>query len=580
VAVRTADNRAELGITAVRQGSGIPGDLGGVDVTVNLDAKTQVRAEAAQTRRDADVVPGTILPERANAYRVEIRRQDRDLAASAYVRSQEPGFWLDQQRRADQAMTRAGGDLSLRLSDQLRLNALGYKERVESLLYSGERILVEGRLNYSDTNYDLYAGARGLHEVNARGEDLNSGQLVAGGVYRLLDGRLNLRLDTELVVSGSKGSPDFPQRILLGADYRVTENVGLFATQEFTYGAPENTATTRVGVRTTPWLGAEATSSINLGMGPYGPSTSATVGMMQNMRLNDALSFSLGVDRTDTLRGPSTPPLNPNAPSAQGIFSLLPATALRPLEDYTTFFAGLAYNQGPWGVTLRAETRSGDSVDRTNFAATLHRDLSLGEALAATFLLSDNALLNTDTRRTEARLSYARRPVGSRWVVLNRFDYVDEEIERPGNSLSGRLLVNNFNANWQPRWGTQLSLQLGVKYVLEAIDAGNVSGFTDLVGAELRQDLGQRFDIGVRGAQLHTWRADARLYSYGLSVGTWPMNNLWLGVGYNFAGFRDASFSGAGNTAEGWYLFFRFKFDQATGDMVAQRRQMFDPAAQ
>ncbi len=579
-AVRLADGRAELGVTAVRQGSGVAGDLGGVDATIHIDEKTRLRAEAAQTRRDADAVPGAVLPDRANAYMVEIRRQDRNLAATGYVRNQEPGFGLGQQSQVTRGLTRAGGDLSLQLTDQLRLNALGYKERIEAPLSSAERILGEGRLNYGGNDYDLYAGARWLHEENLKGDELDSTQLVAGGSYRLLGGALNLRLDTDFVVGGSKGSPDFPSRVRLGADYRVTETIGLFATQEFTRGSPENTATTRVGVRATPWLGAEAFSSVNVGMGEAGAKTSASAGLMQNMRFSDALSVSLGADITDTLRGPATEPLNPQAPSAQGIYSLIPATALRPLEDYTTFFAGLAYIDGPWGATLRAETRNGASVDRSNFAATLHRDLSLGEALAATALYSETSMRETDTQRLDLRLSYALRPVASRWILLNRFDFVQEEVERAGTGLRSRRLVDNFNANWQPRWGTQLSLQLGLKYALDTAGGVEASGFTSLAGAELRQDIGSRFDIGLRAAQLDAWLTDTRLYSYGVSVGTWPVDNLWLGVGYNFAGFRDADFSGAGNTAQGWYLFFRFKFDQASGDLLAQRRQMFDPTAQ
>jgi hypothetical protein len=332
-------------------------------------------------------------------------------------------------------------------------------------------------------------------------------------------------------------------------------------------------------VRTSPWLGAEASSSVNLGMGPNGESVSTTIGLMQNLRVNERLSFSAGIDRTDTLREPATLPLNPNAPSAQGIYSLLPAAVLRPLEDYTSLYAGMAYNEGPWGATLRGETRNGTTVDRHNLAATVHRDLSLGEALAATVLLADTSMPGSDARRLDLRLSYARRPIASRWIVLNRLDYVLEDVDRPDASLRSRRLIDNFNANWQPAWGTQLSLQYGAKYAFETIDGGDVGGYTDLLGAELRQDVGHRFDIGVRAAQLHSWRADARLYSYGLSVGTWPVNNLWLGVGYNFAGFRDADFSGAGHTAEGWYLFFRFKFDQGNRDPAAQRRLMFDETA-
>lgn len=582
-AVKLAGGRIELGASAVHEGSGIRGDLAGADLTVQIDEKTRLKAEVARSRRDADTAPALPGPERGDAYLVELRRQDKDLSATAYVRSRDVGFGLGQQPAAAGGLTRAGGDMSLRLSDTLRLNALGYNERIESPNGSqtahGERTLLEGRLNLTDNRYDLYAGVRALRERNAAGEELEAGQVVAGGAYRLLGDRLRLRLDAELTAAGSRASLDFPQRVRAGADYRVSDRIGLFADQEFTDGERENTATTRVGIRSTPWLGAEATSSVNLGLGPDGPAVSTSIGMTQNLRVSERLSFSAGIDRTGAVRHPGAAPLNPNAPSQQGLSSLLPATVLRPAEDYAAVFGGMAYNEGPWGATLRVELRNGETVDRRNFAATVHRDLNLGEALAATVLFADSTASGIDARRLDLRLSYARRPVHSRWIVLNRLDYIDEEIDRPDGRLSGRRLVNNFNAHWQPGWGTQLALQYGAKYVLESVDGTRASGYTDLIGAELRRDLGRRVDIGVRGAQLHSWRTDSRVYSYGLSVGTWPMANLWLGVGYNFAGFRDADFSAAGHTARGWYLFFRYKFDQGEHDPAALRRVMFDEAA-
>ena len=53
-------------------------------------------------------------------------------------------------------------------------------------------------------------------------------------------------------------------------------------------------------------------------------------------------------------------------------------------------------------------------------------------------------------------------------------------------------------------------------------------------------------------------------YSTGFDVGTTFAKNIWISVGYNFAGFRDDDFSASRHTAQGPYLKIRIKADQDT----------------
>ncbi len=53
-------------------------------------------------------------------------------------------------------------------------------------------------------------------------------------------------------------------------------------------------------------------------------------------------------------------------------------------------------------------------------------------------------------------------------------------------------------------------------------------------------------------------------YSAGIDVGTTFAKNVWISVGYNFAGFRDDDFSASRHTAQGPYLKIRIKADQDT----------------
>ena len=76
--------------------------------------------------------------------------------------------------------------------------------------------------------------------------------------------------------------------------------------------------------------------------------------------------------------------------------------------------------------------------------------------------------------------------------------------------------------------------------------------------------MNKRYDLGLHLAALHSWESDVMDYSVGLDVGVSFAKNIWVSLGYNFAGFRDADFSASRHTAQGPYLQIRIKADQDT----------------
>ena len=139
----------------------------------------------------------------------------------------------------------------------------------------------------------------------------------------------------------------------------------------------------------------------------------------------------------------------------------------------------------------------------------------------------------------------------------------DEQSDALNSYDSGRL-VNNLHANWQLNPALQLGLQYGVRYVSSTFEDETYSGVSDIVGFDLRRQMTRRFDIGVHAAALHSGAADVIDYSTGFDVGPTSAKNIWLSVGYNFAGFRDEDFSASRHTAQGPYLKIRIKADQDT----------------
>ena len=125
-------------------------------------------------------------------------------------------------------------------------------------------------------------------------------------------------------------------------------------------------------------------------------------------------------------------------------------------------------------------------------------------------------------------------------------------------------MVNNLHANWQLNPALQLGLQYGARYVSSTFEGEKYAGISDIVGADLRRQITRRFDLGLHAAVLHSWESDVMDYSTGFDVGTTFAKNMWISVGYNFAGFRDDDFSASRHTAQGPYLKIRIKADQDT----------------
>jgi hypothetical protein len=100
--------------------------------------------------------------------------------------------------------------------------------------------------------------------------------------------------------------------------------------------------------------------------------------------------------------------------------------------------------------------------------------------------------------------------------------------------------------------------------VLETIDGTDYKGYTDLIGAEVRHDITQRWDIGTFGSVMRSVNAGVRSYGLGASVGYKVVDNMWLSMGYNVRGMNDRDFADASYRAQGPYITLRMKVDQDT----------------
>ncbi|NJS36761.1 MAG: hypothetical protein HC765_10665 [Brachymonas sp.] len=89
----------------------------------------------------------------------------------------------------------------------------------------------------------------------------------------------------------------------------------------------------------------------------------------------------------------------------------------------------------------------------------------------------------------------------------------------------------------------------------------NDSYHASLIGARVTYDITNRWSIGGITTLL-VGKGGARQYAYGVEVGYTVMDNLIIGVGYNWRGFRDDDLTGSDYTNRGWVFNVRYKFDE------------------
>jgi outer membrane protein OmpA-like peptidoglycan-associated protein len=535
----------ELGATLVAEDSATGNThLAGTDLKFRPNGALEVRAEVAQTS-SSDPLRGT-----AGAYLAELARVTERLDLKAYVREQETGFGFGQQLATETGTRKTGVDARAKIAEHW--TARGEALRQENLASGADRELLSAEARRESEDATASFGLRHVVDDLPQSGLQRSDLLSLGGSRDVLDDRITLRALTEQAIGDRAASVDFPERTTLGLDYHLTAATTLFGEIEDATGANIDTTMTRLGVRSQPWAGTQLSSSVNHEFGEYGPRVFATTGLTQSWRIGQNWAMDAGVDQSKTLTGTTPERLNPAVPLVSGNLS----------EDYLATFVGGAYRAELWTFTSRLERRDAQTTDRRALTTGFFREPLAGRALSLTAHWLDTDTPTGASRVVDTRFSYAYRPVDRRLVVLERLDLQRNDQDDLLASYATARVVNNLNLHWQLGQKLELGTQLGARFARSTIDGERYSGWSSLLGIDLRRDLTKTLDIGLHGSELTSFAAGTRERSFGLDIGINAARNLWLAVGYNFEGFRDDEFDASRYTAAGPYIRFRFKTDQ------------------
>jgi uncharacterized repeat protein (TIGR01451 family) len=556
--VKLLENQLEVGATYVHEGpSDAAGELGGLDAQLDLGGGLKIKTEVAGTHREGGGLGAGGQESRGQGYLAEVSKSTENFDGQVYFRELGDSFGLGQQNGSEIETRKTGADAAWRFKPNWTLTGETY--RYDNLASDAVRDFGEADLLFSTNNYSLRAGGRMVQDRLADGTDNASDQLLLGLSRTFLDNRLQLRVTRDQSIGGHDESVDFPTRTILGSDYQISKPVSVFAEQEFTQGGREDTQSSRVGFKATPWTGGQLGSSVGQQTHENGERLFANLGLFQTWRITEHWNADGGLDSSRSIRSSDFAPFNVNSPTAAGT-----------TEDFTAVTLGLGYKADFWSWAGRVESRWADTQDKWGLITGIAGEVRKGLGLSAGVkMFTTDALAGADTQEGDVRLSLAWRPTRTDWIIFDRLDYKFDRREDDQEQTDARRIVNNLNLNFRPHHRLQLAMQYGAKYVFDTIDHRSYTGYTDLTGFEARYDLTQRWDIGAQASLLHSWQASQLDYSTGLSVGYTLFKNAWLSLGYNFTGFKDEDFSAGSYTAQGPFAKFRMKFDQqSVRDMV------------
>ena len=583
------DGRLSAGATYIRDDAGLrESNLGGVDAKLQLAPGTELRVEAAASNSQ-----DTNIDRDGSAYLAEIERRVGRFDAIAYLRRQAPDFGLNQQNASEGGTSKTGVDAQLRLGERVALQGQTYQQ--EDLVSGTVRDFANAQLEYRADLWGAHAGAQVAHDDAITGADAESRQATVGASRSFFDKQLELTAQADMSLGGYNDSVDYPTRYQVGATYAISDDLRLLAVQEITDGEALDSSTSRLGLEVIPWKGARLASTLNQSdISEYGPRTFALFGLTQSFLVGERLGFDVSSDTSRTFNESSQPPLviNQNQPIASGG---MPGDGTLT-EDFFALSGGATYRSELWSWTGRAETRNSTTSGRDGFTTGFLRQAQAGVAFAASAqAFQVEQATGSEGLLANASLSWAFRPLGRRWSLLERLEFRHDELTNgtgaAGSGLFGsnsltvsgnaksRRLVNNLAINrvshaWSKEdtqgdlFGlnerNQWSLYYGSKYVLDQFDDADYLGYTDILGLEWRLDVTRTIDVGLRSSVLHAWNAENYEYAVGPTLGFSPFGNAWISAGYNLSGFRDLDFEPAHYTMQGPYLMVRFKFDQST----------------
>ena len=513
-------------------------ELYGADTNIKIGENTIIKAEYAKTKttQDGNTTYG-------DAKLAEIEHVSNGYYLRAYYREQEDAFGLGQLSSSLGATRKVGIDAAKEFENRLAFKVSAYRDT--NLLEKKDQDVFEFRAQMDQTLWSTYVGYRFADHTDT--EEVH--QMLVGASYAFFDQRLKLSV-THDQSFGEDEDELFPTKTTVGLDYALTSSLNLFANYEWAKGT-EDHELGRVGMRYRPWSGMTLE---NTSVSEFTNDTTRlynTLGMLQTYQFNENWSINAGYERGELLDGNFTD-----------------GNLTKENDTFDAYRLGVNYHTDAWSALINGEYRNGHMESKYNFTAGVYTqvDDDLAVALSAGYNeVKDDFKSQKDA---DLRFSLAYRPEETNWIILEKLDYIynasdlTEELTGLIETMKTEKIINNLNFNYTSNYDVEVSLQHGIKYVVDTIEEYEHKGITQLFGVDIRYDITGKWEIGTQSSMLYAQSADNWDYGVGLYTGYNIFDNMLMTLGYNWAGFEDRDFSLQTYRIEGPYAQFKMKVDQ------------------
>lgn len=345
-------------------------------------------------------------------------------------------------------------------------------------------------------------------------------------------------------------------RVTAGGDYSITDNVSLYGRYESSNGLASGYALDSgaessalvFGLRQSNNRGLENFNETRLRESTNGRETENATGMRNTFQIQPGLKANLAAEYLNVVSGGG--------------------------RSATALAGGLERNESTWRATARLEwrrlERSPSSIEddgANSWMSTLGLAKKLDTQWTGLFrnylLLTDRSNLTGSQVQNRFQLGMAYRPLNSTdfdalMTYENKYENNPEIV--PAEKRIANVLALSMNLHpSRPWWYLG---RAAAKTVDEDLMGVRSRYQAWLVSGRVVLDLPKNFDLGAMFSVMGSPQGSSRQYAYGLEGGYLVGNNVWVSVGYNFAGFNDRDLTGSDYTSKGAYLRLRIKFDE------------------
>ena len=369
------------------------------------------------------------------------------------------------------------------------------------------------------------------------------------------------------------------ERVALGVDYQWRERQRLYARAERHTGLSGLYGVTTAGRRADTFVfGVDSTvlrdtqlfNEYRLRDAIAGRDVQAANGIRNLWEIREGLRLTTAFEHVnviDGLTGDATGAAFGLDWTASELWRAATRVELRRTADSARTPGDEAFDTGLWQLSV------GRKIDR---------DWTL---LARNYLLRTDYAARGDVLQNRTQVGLAYRDTDTNRVnALARYEYKLEDDDSglgvatglglppvlggaPRDSVRSRAHIVSTHADWHPSRPWWLTGRLAAKWQDDRFTSPDGRVVDDdfnawLASGRVVYDVTENWDLGLLGA---TFRGEdgANQYAYGVEVGRLLRQNLWLSVGYNWAGFEgDPDLARYEYTRDGFYLRLRFKFDE------------------